>query len=387
MSSDKVLTGARIFDGDRSHDQSGLLIKDGQIGGIMSLTSVPSDAERVELDGGLLAPGFVDLQVNGGGGVLFNDVPTVEAIATICEAHRSFGTTAVLPTLITDTPEITTAAIDAATTAVAKKIPGCLGLHLEGPHLSIEKKGAHDPALIRKMEDDDLEQLLAAKAKLPNLMVTLAPESVSNEQISRLAASGIVVSLGHSAASMESATGAREAGASCLTHLYNAMSPLIHREPGMVGAGLSSLGFHCGLIADGHHVDPQVIAISLAAKRGEGNIFLVSDSMSTIGTDLKSFELNGRTIHRDGGRLRLADGTLAGADLELSRAVRFMVNEVGISLEGALRMASVYPKRCLNNSSTDEGVVAGQAADVIHLDAEMNVTKVWQKGQQVSGEA
>jgi N-acetylglucosamine-6-phosphate deacetylase len=384
MSGTFVLSGTSIFDGESIHDGCGLLISEGMIAGFSQLENLPTDCPQVKISSGLLAPGFTDLQVNGGGGVLLNQQPTMSAIETICKAHLQFGTTGLLPTLITDTPEITTRAIEAGIQASSAGVPGFLGLHLEGPHLSPGKKGAHYPTLIRQMSDDDCDQLIAAKAQLPNLMVTVAPESVSNEQISRLAGAGIVVSLGHSEATFEQAKAARRAGASCLTHLYNAMSPLTHRKPGMVGAGLAPLGYHCGLIADGHHVDPDVIAISLAAKRGSGTIFLVSDAMATIGTDMKQFELNGRTIHRKDGHLTLADGTLAGADLELGSAVRFLVNEVGVELEEALRMACVYPQNCLYGTENRAVLAEGAQANIVHLDDGLNICGVWQEGEPLS---
>lgn len=381
MSEPFVLVGAPIFDGDSVHSDHWLLISDGIIEGFGEAKDCPKDCRLVEVSGGLLAPGFTDLQVNGGGGVLFNEQPTVAAIETICQAHLPFGTTGLLPTLITDTPEVTSRAIEAGRQASQKNVPGFLGLHLEGPHLSLSKKGAHDPELIRVMTDDDCQQLISAKADLANLMITVAPESVSLKQISRLAGAGIVVSLGHSGATLEQAKEARNAGASCITHLYNAMSPLTHREPGMVGAALAPLGFHCGLIADGFHVDPDVIVISLAAKSDEGRIFLVSDAMATIGTNMTQFELNGRSIHREQGRLTLADGTLAGADLVLSTAVRLMINKVGLSKKEAIRMASVYPLTCLNGALPRPVLAPGAQANIVHLDSEFEVQQVWQRGK------
>ena len=385
MSGTFILTGAPIFDGESIHHHHGLLISAGIIIGFSALENLPSDCPLVEVCDGLLAPGFTDLQVNGGGGVLFNQQPTVAAIKTICNAHLQFGTTGLLPTLITDTPEITAKAIEAGIQATVENVPGFLGLHLEGPHLSHDRKGAHDPALIRQMTDSDCDQLIAAKVHLPNLMVTAAPESVSNQQISRLAGASIIVSLGHSGATLEQAKAARHAGASCITHLYNAMSPLTHREPGMVGAALAPLGYHCGLIADGYHVDPDVIAISLAAKRGPGNIFLVSDAMSTIGTEMSQFELNGRTIRRDQGRLTLVDGTLAGADLDLGSAVKYLVNEIGVDREEALRMASIYPRRCLNRVEHQGVLAEGLQANTIHLDGDLNIQEVWLAGEPTIG--
>ncbi len=390
MSRKFALTGASIFDGENQHDRHGLLVNDGLIAGICLRNDIPGGPDgyqQIRVEGGMLAPGFIDLQVNGGGGVMFNHSPTLQSIETILAAHRPFGVTGMLPTLITDTPEITRRAIQAGIEAANKQVPGFLGLHLEGPHLAISRKGAHDPNLIRPMQQDDCQQLIAARSQLPGLMVTVAPESVNNSQIAQLTDAGIIVSLGHTDASFEQAGQARQAGASCITHLYNAMSPISHRQPGMVGAALAPLGFHCGLIADGYHVDPAVISISLAAKNDAADIFLVSDAMSTIGSDQRQFDLNGRTIFRRDGRLTLADGTLAGADLELSSAVRYMVETVGLEVHEALRMASLYPARCLNNPKVSGTFATGQVANIIHLGGQLKVEQVWMAGEEVQVEA
>ena len=266
----QAITGCPIFDGAQMHYNAALVTGAHGVDGVMPASSLPADCPVTQLDGGTVVPGFVDLQVNGGGGVLFNSDPSVEAIRTICDAHARFGTTALLPTLITDSAETTRKAIDAGIKAAQLNVPGFAGLHLEGPHLSIERKGAHDPAFIRPMTDRDLDALVEARISLPNLMVTVAPESVSNEQISVLAQAGVVVSLGHSDATLGDANLAVNAGARCVTHLFNAMSPLTHRQPGMVGAALSRGELYAGLIADGFHVDPVAISVALAAKIGSG---------------------------------------------------------------------------------------------------------------------
>ena len=306
----------------------------------------------------MLAPGFVDLQVNGGGGVMLNDHPDVEGIETICRAHAPFGTTALLPTLITDTPEVTAAVIAAGIEAARRKVPGFAGLHLEGPHLSIARKGAHDAKLIRPMTDADQAALIAARKKLPALLTTVAPESVTPAQVTALTQAGIVVSLGHTEASYATATEYAMAGATMVTHLFNAMSQIGNREPGLVGAAIDNGSLSAGLIADGIHVHLSTIEIAMRAKSGPGNIFLVTDAMATIGTDLTDFTLNGRTIYRKDGRLTLADGTLAGADLDMISAVRFMCGLRGIDLQQALHMASRYPaerNRQARARSPDEG--------------------------------
>jgi N-acetylglucosamine-6-phosphate deacetylase len=384
MSNRYAITGCDIFDGKNFHHNSALIYSSDAVLKTVSIAEIPTDCTVTELTGGFLAPGFIDLQVNGGGGVLFNEQPDVDGIRTICATHAKFGTTGMLPTLITDRPEITSMAIKAGIEAHRQSVPGFLGLHLEGPHLSIAKKGAHDPKLIRPMDEDDLQQLLDAAKSLPRLMSTIAPESVTDEQVSQLTNAGIIVSLGHSSASFENAVSAINAGASCVTHLYNAMSPLTHPEPGMVGAALMRGEVYAGLIADGHHVKPAAIAIALAAKRGPGEIFLITDAMSTIGTDIKSFTLNGRTIRREGGRLLLEDGTLAGADLDMASAVRFMHKTVGLKKADALNMASLIPARCIGISNRHGHLGAGASADFIHFSEDLQINQIWQNGKKIN---
>jgi N-acetylglucosamine-6-phosphate deacetylase len=383
MNSVLALRGARIFDGEDWHERKAVLIADGAVENIVAADAVPTGAETIDLPGGFLAPGFVDLQVNGGGGVMLNDDPSVETIHRICAAHAPFGTTSLLPTLITDTPEITAAAIEAGKSAAAENIPGFLGLHLEGPHLSVARKGAHDPQLIRPMEKTDLDRLVNARKSLPVLMTTVAPETVTPQQIAALAGAGIVVSLGHSDAGFATARAAVEAGARQVTHLFNAMSQLQHREPGMVGVALDSAEISAGLIADGFHVDRHAIAIALRAKRGPGSIFLVTDAMATIGTDMTEFTLNGRTIRREGGRLTLEDGTLAGADLDMISAVRFMHREIGLPLEEALRMASLYPAEAVGQEHHLGRLGEGRPASFVHLSDALEVRSVWIEGKLV----
>ncbi|MEQ1900239.1 MAG: N-acetylglucosamine-6-phosphate deacetylase [Devosia sp.] len=365
-------TGARIFDGEYWHERSALVVADGKIEQIIAADS-PTDAQRVPMGGGMLVPGFIDLQVNGGGGAQFNLTPTVAAIETICKTFARYGTTGCLPTFITDTREKTAEAIGAGITAAQRKVPGFLGLHLEGPHLSIARKGAHDPALIRPMEETDLVALVAAREQLPNLLITVAAETVTPNQIARLSQAGIVVSIGHSDARYAVAKAAAEAGARMVTHLFNAQSQLGNREPGIVGAALDLGGLHAGLIADGIHVDAASIGVALRAKRGPGRIFLVTDAMSVTGTDATSFELTGRTAYRKDGALRLADGTLAGADLTMIDAVTYVHKTLGLPLEEALRMASLYPAEALEIAADHGRIASGFAANLVHLGDDLTV--------------
>ena len=336
-----------VFDGTDIHDGHTLVLEDGRIKALQpSSEPAPPDAStRIDLEGDILCPGFVDVQVNGGGGVLFNDDPSVATMQRIAAAHLPAGTTSILPTLITDTPERTAAAVDAAVAAAAADVPGIAGLHLEGPHLSRARKGAHDPSLIRPMGNADLDLLCDAAKRLPALMVTVAPESVTKAQVSALVSCGAVVSLGHSDADYETCMAYAEAGASCVTHLFNAMSQLGNRAPGLVGAALDNEALSAGLIADGIHVHPATIRSALAAKAGKNRVFLVSDAMAPAGTDQNAFLLNGRKVLRSEGRLVLEDGTLAGADLTMAQAASVLHTACGVDLATTLAMCTSIPAR------------------------------------------
>ncbi len=319
------------------------------VGGNLTILGREPDASGegviVNLGGDILSPGYVDLQVNGGDGVMFNDDPSVETLGRIAAAHKRLGVSHLLPTLITDTAEKTAAAIEAAVQAIRAGVPGIAGLHLEGPHLSVARKGAHDASLIRSMGDADLDALIRAAELLPCLKVTLAPEAVTLEQVMELKQVGALVSLGHSNADFETCQRYAKAGASCVTHLFNAMSQMGNREPGLVGTALANGGLSAGLIADGIHVHPEVMRTAWAAKTGPGRIFLVSDAMAVAGTDQTEFKLEGRRITRTDGRLTLGDGTLAGADLDMTTAVRTLVEQVGVPLQDALVAATTTPAR------------------------------------------
>ena len=376
-------TGAKLFDGETWHDRAVLVVDGTTVAAISE--AAPVGARVVALDGGILAPGLVDLQVNGGGGLLVGPGTTTADLAAICATHARFGVTALLPTLITDTAETTEAVLTAGAVAARSGVPGFLGLHLEGPHLSLARKGAHDPALIRPMDEADLVRLERARPLLPHLLVTVAAETVTPEQIARLVRAGIVVSIGHSDASHAVATAAFRAGASMATHLFNAMSQIGNRDSGVVGAAIDHGAASAGLIADGIHVSASSIGIALRSKRGPGRIVLVSDSMSQAGTDLASFALNGRIIYRRDGALRLADGTLAGADLTLDRAVANAVSLLGIPLPEALRMASLYPAQAIG--ATSRGKLApGAPAEFIHLSAQAEVQQTWMGGTRIGGQ-
>lgn len=370
-----------IFDGERNHNDAALLVSNGVVQGIVPLAEVKTGTTRVELGAGTLAPGLIDLQVNGGGGLMLGDMTCVEDLAHMCRAHVALGTTSLLPTLITDRPEVTHRVVNLAREAIAEKIPGFQGLHLEGPHLSKSRKGAHDAGLIRTMEARDLELYTATARDFPNLLLTVAPETVTGDQIGELTEAGAVVSLGHSDASYDLARAAADAGAVSMTHLFNAMSPLAHRDAGMVGAALNIGTFHAGLIADGVHVDAAAIEIALRAKKGPGHIFLVTDAMAVAGSALTEFTLGGRRILRSEGRLTLEDGTLAGADIDLPASIRFLCDHVGLTYEEALRMATVYPAQVLGKAGKIGCLLPSCPADFVHFDECRRLSDVWIAGR------
>lgn len=377
-----ALLGARVFTGDHFLDDHAVLIDGGRIAGLLPRSAVPDGMARQTL-GGLLAPGFVDAQVNGGGGVLFNATPTADGAAALARAHAPHGTTALLPTLITDRPERRGEAVAAVRRAIAEGRPGVRGIHLEGPFLSVARKGAHDPALIRRLTDADVDAL--AETGLETVLVTLAAENASPAQIRRLTEAGVVVSLGHSDATYAVAMAAADAGARGVTHVFNAMSQMAHRAPGVVGATLDHGGLWGGIIADGHHVDPAVLRIALRGKAGPGRLFLVSDAMPPAGSTGDVFALDGRTVTRQGGRLTLADGTLAGSDLTMDAAIRYAVASLGQPLGEALRMASLYPAMFLRLDRAIGRIAPGYAADLVLLGDDLAVRGVWIAGRPVAG--
>lgn len=331
-------------------------------------------------DGAVLAAGLVDLQVNGGGGVLYNDAPTAAAALAIARGHRGFGVTTVLPTLITDVPARMREAAASIAEAVAEPCGGVGGVHLEGPFLSPLRPGVHDPSLIRGMEAQDRALVAGLAARVP-VVLTLAPECVADEDLRALAAAGVVLCAGHSAASFERTVEALGLGVGGFTHWPNAMAPLAGRAPGVMGAALASAQAWCGVIADGVHVHPATLRLLLASRAGTlGRVVLVSDSMSPAGTAMDRFVLGGRLVLRRGGRLETEDGVLAGADLDLGQAVRNAVSMLGVDGAEALRMASAHPARAAG--LRDRGRVApGLRADLVLMDAGLRAVGTWVAGR------
>ncbi|TWB71791.1 N-acetylglucosamine 6-phosphate deacetylase [Nitrospirillum amazonense] len=381
----QLLTGARLFTGDVLLDDHALLLAGAEILDIVPAVASVAGAARVPLpEGSLLAPGFIDTQVNGGGGVLFNDTPTAAGALTIAAAHRRFGTTALLPTVITDDLNIMMAAAEAAAEAAAVPGGGIIGVHLEGPFLNPERRGVHKAAHIRRPNGIDLDRLSALPrhfGDLGRVVLTLAPEQVNDGDIARLVRAGIVLAGGHSAASHERTQAALRAGLRGFTHLFNAMPPISNRTPGIALAAMTAKDAWCGLIVDGVHVHPDLLALALAAKP-RGKMMLVTDAMPPTGTDATTFTLYGERIHRRDGRLVTDDGVLAGADIDMAQAVRNAVRLLGVELEEALRMASLYPARFLGMDGRLGQLAAGFQADLVLLDAQQRVLGTWVAGQR-----
>jgi N-acetylglucosamine-6-phosphate deacetylase len=376
----KVLYGARLFDGERLHDDCALVVEGASILALTRLEDRPRGGEQHDLGGGVLSPGFIDWQINGGGGVLFNANPTVEGIAAIAAAHRRAGVTAFLPTVVTDAPRVLDAALAAAREAQSRA-PGALGVHVEGPFIDPKRKGVHPAQFIRPMLEQDADALIAARAGV--MVVTLAPASVPLELIGRLANAGIVVSLGHSDTSAEEAQSVFDAGASAVTHLYNAMSQLSSRAPGVVGATLADPRIICGLIADGEHAHPAAYRAALAAK-GPRGVALVSDAMPPAAGGPDVFELQGRRMTRVGNKLTAEDGTLAGAAITMRDAVDYLVHVLKVSLADALMMATLTPARLLRVDNRIGRLKPGLRADLVHLTDDLQLAEVWVGGRRLN---
>lgn len=372
-----ALVGAQVFDGADLLDDRAILIEGSRVAAILPEQDLPAGTERRSVQG-LLAPGFIDVQVNGGGGVLFNDIRTPEGIRRIGAAHRAFGTTGYLPTFITDGRERMAQAVTAARAALAEGVPGLLGIHLEGPFINPERKGVHDPSFMRPIEDEDMAIMTSLGAGIT--LVTLAPEMVPPNAISQLSSAGVIVSAGHTKADYATIREACRNGLRGFTHLFNAMPPLAGRDPGVVGAALDGGETWCGLIVDGHHVDDASLRIAIAAK-GPERMMLVTDAMSSVGSDLTEFDLLGKTIHRANGRLTTADGTLAGSDLDMAGAVRNAVYRLGLPLPVALRMASLAPASFLRLDHELGRISPGYRANLVLLDDDLSVRQTWIDGE------
>lgn len=354
----------QVFDGQVLQRDVAVQIEGGRIAAIAPL---PKGASATAISG-TICPGFIDMQVNGGGGVLLNQTPTPAGISAIAQAHRTLGTTSILPTVITDAPDVLQHAVEAVLTCAT---PGVLGLHIEGPHIAPTKRGTHAAQHVRPFEDATRGAATRLRQAGKTVIITLAPEVVAPEHIAELTALGVIVSLGHTDAKAGDMTAGFDAGARMVTHLYNAMSPMTHRAPGAVGAAIASDAY-VGIIADGHHVDDLMIGLALRARPMAGRSFLVSDAMPTVG-GADQFDLYGQTIRLDHGRLVNAEGNLAGAHGTMASGVRRLVQNVGLGEEEALQMATTVPAAAIGQP--DLAQLQGQrASDVLVLDADLGVS-------------
>jgi N-acetylglucosamine-6-phosphate deacetylase len=369
----QAMTGARVLTPQGWLDNHAVVVDRARILEVTAVARLSPGLSRLHLDGGFLVPGFIDVQVNGGGGVLLNDQPTLEGVRAIAAAHRRFGTTALLPTLISDDLEVVARAIAAVQAAMAEGVPGVVGLHLEGPFLNRGKPGIHDAAKFRALDPAAVDLLSSLTGGVT--LVTLAPELVEPSILQALTGRGVVVSAGHTLATYDQMRSAVDAGLTGVTHLFNAMPSFESRQPGVVGAALD-LGLTCGLIVDGHHVHPAALRIALSAA-GPDHLMLVTDAMPTVGSADKHFTLGGRRIVAEDGTCRAEDGTLAGSDLDMALAVRNAVRLMGVDLATASAMASKTPARFLGLGDRIGAIEPGRRADLVHLDTGLEVAGVW----------
>jgi N-acetylglucosamine-6-phosphate deacetylase len=372
-----LINGRVLQDGSFAAGKA-VVLDSGRISALIDEHEVTAGTERHDLGGGLLVPGFIDTQVNGGGGVLFNAAPTVDTIRTIGRAHRRFGTTGFLPTLISDDLSVIRSGIEAVDVAIAEDVPGVLGIHIEGPFLNEHRKGIHDAEKIRALDEEGYSVLTSLRRG--RTMVTVAPEWTTPEMIARLVAAGVIVSAGHSNGKYEEVEAAIAAGVSGVTHLFNAMSPLGVREPGVVGAALESDSTWCGIIVDGQHVAPATLKVALRCKPHD-KFMLVTDAMPTVGSDSKEFMLQGKRIFARDGACVDERGTLAGSDLDMAWAVRNSVEMLDLPLETALSMASAGPASFLKLADERGLIAPGYRADLALIDGSLKVVATWIDGE------
>jgi len=376
-----ALRNGRVLAGENFRDDVAVLIEDGRITAVVASNdpAVAAADVQVDLGGGWLLPGFIDAQVNGGGGALFNNQTDVDALRTMVAGHRRYGTTGMLPTLISDDAEVMARAVQATREAIAAKVPGVLGIHLEGPYIAPARKGTHDAGKFRVPDADEVRMATALDNGVT--LITLAPERVPLATIQQMVANGAIVAAGHTAGTYEEIRAGLDAGITGFTHLYNAMSPLQGRDPGAVGAALEDADSWCGVIVDGVHVHPASLRVALAAKP-RGKVFLVTDAMPMVGSDNPAFELYGETITAVDGVVRNAAGALAGSALDMITAVRNTVGLLGLSLAEASRMASTYPAQFLGLDDRYGHIAPGYHADFVLLDADLQVQATWIAGQR-----
>jgi N-acetylglucosamine-6-phosphate deacetylase len=373
-----ALTNGRVLTDRGVVERRAVLIENSRILRVVEQNDIPSTASWHDVNGGLVLPGFIDTQVNGGGGVLFGDDPSVETLRRIGAAHARFGTTGFLPTLISGDFGLIRAAITAVEAAIDADVPGVIGIHIEGPFLNKARKGIHDSANFRALDEEALA--LVTSVRGGKTVVTLAPEQTTPEAISALVKAGVIVSAGHTDGTYAQIRAGLDHGITGFTHLFNAMSPLRAREPGAVGAALDDTESYCGIIVDGKHVDPATLRIALRCKRAD-RLMLVTDAMPSVGAASKRFTLQGRTITVQDGVCVAPDGTLAGSDLDMALALRNAMAMLGLDLNTAVNMATRNPARFLGLENQTGAVREGLQADLVCVDDAFTIRDIWIKGR------
>jgi N-acetylglucosamine-6-phosphate deacetylase len=356
-----------------------LLIEGERVAAVCSQADLPGGADRVDVEGRLLLPGFIDTQVNGGGGVLFNETPTLEGVRAIGRAHRQFGTTGYLPTLISDDFAVIREAIRAVDAAIAEGAPGVLGIHIEGPFLNAARKGIHDERKFRVIDAEGFGILTSLKRG--RTLVTLAPEMTDVTAIRRLTGAGVIIAAGHTNATYAVVRDALDNGLTGFTHLFNAMSPLTSRKPGVVGAALEDQKSWCGVIVDGRHVDPATLRVAMNC-RPLDRFMLVTDAMPSVGSLATSFKLQGRTIRVKDGACFNEAGVLAGSDLDMASAVRNARDLLGLDLKDAVTMATSAPAAFLRLDHHHGKIAPGMMANIVAADDKLDVFATWINGRR-----
>ena len=379
----QALLGSQIFCGERFYDDHALLLDGKSIVDIVHKNNIPDNFNKIELDQGILAPGFIDLQVNGGGGVLFNNSPNKESLNTIIKAHQFFGTTSIMPTVISDSLEVLEQCIKTVTEEI-KNNSSLLGIHIEGPFFNTKYRGVHQKQYISTINSDYLN-LFESLRGFP-VMLTLAPECISSQQLKHLTSLGIKTLAGHSDATYDELDDAINNGLDGFTHLFNAMGQISAREPGVVGSALHFENTFASIIVDLHHVHPSLIQLAYQLKP-KGKLFFISDSMATINHGKPSFELYDEVVNESDGRLVNSEGKLAGSSITQIDAVKNAYQKCNIPLNQALAMASRYPAEYLGIANHWGSLKPGYRADLVHFDSNFKVHNAWVSGKQINRES
>ena len=375
----QAITGSKLFNGIDFIEHKALLIEDQYIAGIVNKDAIPTDFQVKKIEGGILSPGFIDLQVNGGGGKLFNNSPNKESLNTIISAHQYFGTTSIMPTVISDSLNI----LQKCTDTISNEIDNnhsLLGIHIEGPFFNVKYRGVHQKQYINTINASYLN-LFETLDKFP-VMLTLAPECISIKQLKHLKSLGFKILAGHTDANYDQLEEAVKYGLDGFTHLFNAMGQISAREPGVVGSAFDFDETSASIIVDLHHVHPSLINLSFKQKP-KGKLFFVSDSMATINHGEPSFELYDEVVSESNGRIINSEGKLAGSSITQIDAIKNAYQKCSIPLESAISMATLYPAEYLGVSDYIGQLKKGYRADLAHFDSNFHVQNVWLAGKQI----